>query len=398
MAKTYDVIIAGGGLLGLSTAWALAKAGKEVLVLDANEEHHTKGSSHGHTRIYRQLDSETPVFHQTAADSLKMMLELEKVSGDIVKPMPAVFIYDRDSKSQRKAIQDAESSGYKLEEITAIEAANYGLRINDGEVGYIDRNAATINPHNILAALHAEIKSLGGEVKFKAPLAAWESSESGVKIISEGTEITAQQLVIAAGGWTPEVLRRGNANPKVTECLAEAMRLERIPVFYFDCPDQIADVIPARVTDAMEIDPYAMPEIGHDGRRMFKMGVHTGRKVRSPAEVERTISDEEKEEAVKNMEMLTGKKLKLKDAIVCLYAIANDNELPIIDSIPSTHDRVFAAVYGGGILAKHALAFGEALSDMMQGKKPDYDMREFSATRLTAQLRINADASERHRE
>src|SRR6478752_329591 len=47
-----DVVIVGGGLLGLSTAWAL-RGRREVLVLERDSVGHARGGSHGPTRIFR---------------------------------------------------------------------------------------------------------------------------------------------------------------------------------------------------------------------------------------------------------------------------------------------------------------------------------------------------------
>ena len=47
-----DVVIVGGGLLGLSTAWAL-RGRRDVLVLERDTVGHARGGSHGPTRIFR---------------------------------------------------------------------------------------------------------------------------------------------------------------------------------------------------------------------------------------------------------------------------------------------------------------------------------------------------------
>ena len=51
-AERADVVIVGGGLLGLSTAWAL-RGRREVLVLERDSVGHARGGSHGPTRIFR---------------------------------------------------------------------------------------------------------------------------------------------------------------------------------------------------------------------------------------------------------------------------------------------------------------------------------------------------------
>ena len=55
MTATYDVIVIGLGAMGSATAYHLAKRGVRVLGIDQYEPLHDMGSSHGESRIIRQL-------------------------------------------------------------------------------------------------------------------------------------------------------------------------------------------------------------------------------------------------------------------------------------------------------------------------------------------------------
>ena len=50
---SFDVIVAGGGVMGAWAAVMAAKRGASVLLMDQFERAHTRGSSHGDGRIYR---------------------------------------------------------------------------------------------------------------------------------------------------------------------------------------------------------------------------------------------------------------------------------------------------------------------------------------------------------
>ena len=48
-----EIAVVGAGVNGLATAHALTRAGRDVVVYEQFELGHTRGSSHGATRIFR---------------------------------------------------------------------------------------------------------------------------------------------------------------------------------------------------------------------------------------------------------------------------------------------------------------------------------------------------------
>jgi glycine/D-amino acid oxidase-like deaminating enzyme len=49
----HDVIVVGAGVMGSAAAYQLAKDGRQVLLLEQFQIGHTRGSSHGGSRITR---------------------------------------------------------------------------------------------------------------------------------------------------------------------------------------------------------------------------------------------------------------------------------------------------------------------------------------------------------
>jgi sarcosine oxidase len=82
VVKTVDVEVAvvGAGVMGAATARALAQEGREVLVLEQFTVGHTRGSSHGASRVFR-LSYEDPTYVRMAQESLPLWRQLEQESG-----------------------------------------------------------------------------------------------------------------------------------------------------------------------------------------------------------------------------------------------------------------------------------------------------------------------------
>jgi sarcosine oxidase len=77
----YDHIVVGGGAMGASTAWQLAKRGRSVLLIEQFTQDHVSGSSHGGTRIFR-LGHEQQTYTTLGIAALDLWRELEAESNE----------------------------------------------------------------------------------------------------------------------------------------------------------------------------------------------------------------------------------------------------------------------------------------------------------------------------
>jgi sarcosine oxidase len=75
-----DVVVIGGGVMGVATAWALARRGQEVVLLEQFELGHARGSSHGTSRIFR-FSYHDALYVGMAREALPLWRELEEESA-----------------------------------------------------------------------------------------------------------------------------------------------------------------------------------------------------------------------------------------------------------------------------------------------------------------------------
>ncbi|MEV0202816.1 FAD-dependent oxidoreductase, partial [Nonomuraea sp. NPDC050691] len=80
-ATRADVIVIGLGAMGSMTAWQAAAKGASVIGVEQFGVGHARGSSHGGSRIYRQILFEGKEYVPLARRSLDLVHGLERESG-----------------------------------------------------------------------------------------------------------------------------------------------------------------------------------------------------------------------------------------------------------------------------------------------------------------------------
>src|SRR3954463_11098153 len=82
VTDTFDVIVVGLGAMGSATAQHLARRGRRVLGLEQFARGHTRGSSHGESRIIREIYFEHPLYVPIVRRAYELWHELEREVGE----------------------------------------------------------------------------------------------------------------------------------------------------------------------------------------------------------------------------------------------------------------------------------------------------------------------------
>ncbi|CAM1154090.1 Uncharacterised protein g11064 [Pycnogonum litorale] len=77
MVVDYDVIVIGAGIIGSFTAYHLSKAGKRTLILEQFPLKHSRGGSHGHSRITRRSNDHS-VYADMMEESFSIWADIEQ--------------------------------------------------------------------------------------------------------------------------------------------------------------------------------------------------------------------------------------------------------------------------------------------------------------------------------
>jgi sarcosine oxidase len=108
-----EVAVVGAGVNGLATAWALRRAGHDAVVYEQFELGHTRGSSHGRSRIFR-LGYPDVTWVRLAQDALEGWRELERESGEQILLLNGFLELYREGVTSSQAALESCGARYEL--------------------------------------------------------------------------------------------------------------------------------------------------------------------------------------------------------------------------------------------------------------------------------------------
>jgi L-2-hydroxyglutarate oxidase len=218
----HDVVIAGGGIVGLAAARALALRGMSVVVLEREDrlgEHQTTHNSGViHAGIYYAPGSLKARLCVEGAAALYEYCAERGIAaercGKLVVATRAADL-ERLDALERRARANGVPGLARLgpDELRAIEPAARGLAaLHSPNTGMVDFGA-------VAAAYAADIAEHGGEVRTGAGVHALVEREDRVEAVMESSDggdvVAARWAVACAGAWSDRLALRSGARPDV---------------------------------------------------------------------------------------------------------------------------------------------------------------------------------------
>lgn len=211
----YDLVVVGCGLAGSATAWAAARRGASVLVLDRYGPGHRNGSSHGSARIVRRAYRDV-LYTELAGEAFELWREVEQQSGTTLLRMLGALDF---GPGRDAALISAHLTACSVahEVLAAAEAERRwpGMRF-EGEVVH-HFQAGTMDSQAAVDAMTALAERDGAEVRFGQQVAALgvEHDMARVELLGDGA-LTARRAVLAAGARVPSLVGALLPLPPVT--------------------------------------------------------------------------------------------------------------------------------------------------------------------------------------
>ena len=198
------MVVVGAGGMGAASAWQLARRGHRVTVLEQFEDGHTRGSSHGASRIFR-LGYPDAFWVRRCRDALAAWHELEDQSGvQLIAPTGSVDHGDPGSVATVLAALDAE--GVPTELLTPAVAADRwpGMRF-DGTVVF-QAGGGRIASGAARMAMVGQAQRHGARFRFRCAARGLEPVGDRVRVAVDDGDLDADVVVVAAGAWVGEVV------------------------------------------------------------------------------------------------------------------------------------------------------------------------------------------------
>lgn len=220
----FDVIVVGGGTIGLSAAYYAASKGKSVALFDQYGLHNDNSSSKGLERFFRILYA-TQARVRLVESSYAMWHEIENYVGfELLDPTPLLFFGDPDKQTVEGSIGDIEKAmqqmGIPYTYLGSPNAIQQAFPIFDATsmpsnyVGLV-QESATINVGNSFRAFQSLAMQAG------VPVHIYTGSSHGlvtnIEPISNGsggytvqtndkTSYGCDHIILAPGIWLNNIL------------------------------------------------------------------------------------------------------------------------------------------------------------------------------------------------
>ena len=205
-AARRDVAVIGQGLIGLSTAVALARRGRSVVALDALGSGHPLTSSTGVSRSIRAAYAE-PLYVRLALEALASWRALEVETGRSILHLtgqvdlaPAVML------DELEAGMAAEGIATQRLDADGLAAVFPELRLGPGERALYHDSGGTVLAAEGMAALADAASDLGVELAAPELVAGIDLDGDDVTLHTDARTLEACIVVVAAGPWAGELL------------------------------------------------------------------------------------------------------------------------------------------------------------------------------------------------
>lgn len=212
-----ECLVVGGGIIGLSIARELARAGRDVILIDRRTTPHIaswaaggllpppiKRAAHDPLEQIRGLSHELfPVWCRELEEVSGVSVELERCGGTYLGRLPGERV------ALKAAVEQWRADGVVVDRWTpallADREPNLQVQEDSVEVFHLPDEVLVRTPR-LIRALHSDLQSLGVRV-ILAEQSSWGEPMGDLpRIVSSHGDFAAENICLATGPWARELL------------------------------------------------------------------------------------------------------------------------------------------------------------------------------------------------
>ncbi|MEM6800021.1 MAG: FAD-dependent oxidoreductase [Bacteroidota bacterium] len=374
--QTYDFLIIGAGIFGLSTAIELKKRKYSVGILNPNSIPHPLAASTDISKIVRMEYGSDTEYFEMAEISMRMWREWNDFFGKTLYHEVGMLMLCGDHLDSGK--QEYERTSYQqlIEKNYPVEAISYedmperfpAINRDAYKEVHFNPTAGFVQASELIKTLLNYARAIGVDIHEDQKAEKIERRKGNFSAIKthKGDAFSAGQCIICAGSHTPILLPE----------LQAFMKASGHPVFHFKPLDPRPfqyDKLGVFMADISNTGWYGFPT--HPKKGVIKIGRHREGLDLHPNKDERRISQEEIEEC---RAFLRNSIPQLAEAPLvytrrCLYTDTLDGHF-WIDHHPEINGLSVSSG-GSGHGMKMGPLIGEMTADMAEGKRHRFSQR-----------------------
>jgi sarcosine oxidase/L-pipecolate oxidase len=401
----FDVVICGAGVMGSAAAAACAARGVRVALLERFSFLHTRGSSHGPSRIVRRTYP-TPLYTSLMSRAYELWAEVDIAAGHTTQPLlrkcggglDIVCANSNVATSLRDACTSADVPIIELSPAQALD--KYGLHLRSHELAFFQPDSCIVDASRATSVFQDLARTRGAILIENAEVTSLHTPVANVPciltVVIEGKprEIRAKHVILTPGAWAgPLISKLFPLLPsfpfEIWQCTTmyfernKTSSFEPLPILieYGNRPLWTSTTTSSITSDSTLLPPvYSCPVIESGGQRA-KFAVHMG--VTTTADTRDNVPNI----AITIEPVQEWLRVRLPDfnadlpidVSTCLYTMTPDEDF-VLDTIISPR-IILAAGFSG-----HGFKFAPLIGELLSALATDGDSDAAVATALGPQI------------
>ncbi|XP_049912266.1 peroxisomal sarcosine oxidase isoform X1 [Epinephelus moara] len=376
----YDCIVIGAGVQGSFTAYQLAKKNQRTLLLEQFVLPHTRGSSHGQTRIIRKA-YEQDFYTHMMEECYELWTQLEREAGVKLYRQTGLLVMGPERSQSYQMVKNTLQRN-KVP-MMILSSDNFSQHIPhvilaEGDEAVVDITAGVLYADRALKAVQGQFQKLGGVIRDKEKV--MDIKPGPVVTVSTSNGVyRAKRVVITAGPWANQLLAHtGLQLPLEVVKINVCYWKEKVPGSY-NVKQRFPCFLMTEGKEAKE-HIYGLPSNEYPG--LVKICYHMGSETDPDQRDKQT--DRSDIDILQRYIARCLPGLVPEPAVVesCLYTLTPDRHF-VLDCHPTYSNIVFGAGFSG-----HGFKFGpiigKLLCELTLGEVPSYDLSPFRIRRFQA--------------